>query len=47
MINGMIGIMGPLFAVLGLAILLCGLTTTLVFGLTALLPRRLDLGDEH
>jgi len=47
MINGMIGIMGPLFAVLGLAILLCGLTTTLVFSLTALMPIRSHSGDEH
>lgn len=47
MINGMIGIMGPLFAVLGLAILLCGLTTTLVFSLTAFMPVRLDSSDEN
>lgn len=47
MIDGMIGIMGPLFAVLGLAILLCGLTTTLVFSLTALMPIRIHSGDEH
>ncbi len=47
MINGMIGIMGPLFAVLGLAILLCGLTTTLVFSLTALMPIRVHSRDEH
>lgn len=47
MIDGMIGIMGPLFAVLGLAILLCGLTTTLVFSLTALMPIRVHSRDEH
>lgn len=47
MINGMIGIMGPLFAVLGLAILLCGLTTTVVFSLTAFMPVRLDSSDEN
>ena len=47
MINGMIGIMGPLFAVLGLAILLCGLTTTLVIGLTALIPRRINARDKN
>lgn len=47
MINGMIGIMGPLFAVLGLAILLCGFTTTLVFSLTAFMPVRLDSSDEN
>ena len=47
MINGMIGIMGPLFAVLGLAILLCGLTTTVVFSLTAFMPVRPDSSDEN
>jgi len=47
MINGMIGIMGPLFAVLGLATLLCGLTTTLVFSLTAFMPVRMDSSGEN
>ena len=39
MIDGMIGIMGPLFAVLGLTVVLCGIAAGVVFLLTALIPR--------
>jgi hypothetical protein len=40
MVDGMIGTMGPLFAILGLTIVLCGLATAIVWALTAFIPQR-------
>ena len=40
MVDGMIMTMGPLFAVLGLAVLLVGISTAIVYLITALIPLR-------
>lgn len=40
MVDGMITTMGPLFAVLGLAVLLVGISTAIVYLFTALIPLR-------
>lgn len=38
MTRGMIGILGPLFAILGLTIVLCGITTAIVYLVTMMIP---------
>lgn len=43
MIEGMIGIMGPLFGVLGLAVVLCGVAALIVFLLTTFFPRKFQM----
>lgn len=43
MVNGMIGILGPLFAVLGLTIVLCGIAAAIVYLLTSFIPRKYQL----
>ncbi len=41
---GMLSIMGPLFAIFGLAILLCALSAVLVYGVTLFFPQRFQVG---
>ena len=43
MVDGMIASMGPLFAILGLTIVLCGLTTAIVWLVTSFIPQRYRL----
>ncbi len=43
MINGMIAILGPLFAVLGLTILLCGIAAAIVYAVTSFFPRKYQM----
>lgn len=38
MMQGMVGILGPLFAILGLTIVLCGFTTAIVYLVTMFIP---------
>lgn len=40
MVDGMIGTLGPLFAIFGLTIVLCGITTAIVWLITSFFPRR-------
>ncbi|MEM9941001.1 MAG: hypothetical protein AAF939_05390 [Planctomycetota bacterium] len=41
----MLGFLGPLFAVFGLAIVLCGLAAAIVYLITAIFPQRYVVGD--
>ena len=45
MVNGMIGTMGPLFAILGLTIVLCGIATAIVFAITWFIPQRYQMSE--
>ena len=40
MVDGMIGTMGPLFAILGLTVVLCGISTAIVWAITSFIPQR-------
>lgn len=40
LLEGMIALLGPLFAVFGFAVILCSLMTLLVWGVTSLFPKR-------
>jgi hypothetical protein len=44
MIDGMIGLLGPLFAVLALTIVLCGIATAIVWLVTSVFPKRFEVG---
>ena len=43
MIDGMIGVLGPLFAVLGLTVLLCGIAALIVYALTSFFPKKYQM----
>ena len=45
MVDGMIGTMGPLFAIFGLTIVLCGITTAIVWLITSFIPQRFQYVD--
>lgn len=45
MVDGMIGTMGPLFAILGLTIVLCGITTAIIWLITSFIPQRFRFTD--
>jgi hypothetical protein len=45
MVDGMIGTMGPLFAIFGLTIVLCGITTAIVWLITSFIPQRYQVVD--
>jgi len=40
MVNTMVGTMGPLFAILGLAVVLCSIAAVIVYAITGLLPQK-------
>ena len=39
LVSGFIGAMGPVFAILGLTLMLCVLATVVVFAITAFIPK--------
>jgi hypothetical protein len=43
MVNGMIAILGPLFAVFGLTMLLCGIAAAIVYIVTSFFPRKYQM----
>lgn len=45
MLDGMIGIFGPLFAIFGLTIVLCGISTAIVWLITSFIPQRFEISD--
>lgn len=45
MVDGMLGTMGPLFAIFGLTIVLCGITTAIVWVVTSFIPQRYRVSD--
>lgn len=45
MVDGMIGTMGPLFAIFGLTIVLCALATVIVWLITSFIPQRYQLPE--
>ena len=40
MVNAMVGTMGPLFAILGLAVVLCSIAAVIVYVITGFLPQK-------
>jgi hypothetical protein len=45
MVDGMIATMGPLFAIFGLTIVLCGITTAIIWLITSFIPQRFRFVD--
>jgi hypothetical protein len=45
MVSGMVGTFGPLFAIFGLTIVLCGIATVIVWLITSFIPRRYRMAD--
>ncbi len=45
MVSGMVGTFGPLFAIFGLTIVLCGIATVIVWILTSFIPRKYRMAD--
>ncbi len=45
MVDGMIGVFGPLFAIFCLTIVLCGIAMVVVIGITSFIPRRYRMAE--